>query len=517
MKVLIVDDETLTREGLVSSIDWESLNIHKIFQADDGIHGLETARLEKPDIILSDVRMPRMDGIRMAEELRKILPDSSIIFMSGYSDKEYLKAAIKLKAISYVEKPIDPKEVTQALLEAMENTEFLRRTKRSETLQYEEKTEKLAQLLTYPPRQELSAAKELFRELDLPLTPDTRFTALIVKTAVQLSDLDMPLQKDIFEKFRRNASDVGYHLLITSKHDQFLIFQLFGEEQPSKQKLQELVSALKEMFSPVCNFHIAVGNSVVGIGQAYQSYNDAAVLLQSSFFCPYNSILTSGRAAVSGKELLGKQTERLEQAIDLRDKGNAFEAAEDLFKGLLGCQVLMPSQVKDTYYKLLMVVGNAYGRFKLNPPKASIDENIWGYIDKCVTLLELHQLLTEKLEQLFLRLEEMTSDHSTSYLIKEYIGRHYADSTLSVKSISEYVYRSTSYVCTSFKNETGQTLNQYLTEYRMEIAKQLLEDPRYKISDISSMVGYTDGNYFGKLFKKMVGLSPSEYREKMMQ
>ena len=88
---------------------------------------------------------------------------------------------------------------------------------------------------------------------------------------------------------------------------------------------------------------------------------------------------------------------------------------------------------------------------------------------------------------------------------------------LSVKTISDHVHRSTSYVCTIFKAETDQTLNQFITEYRIEKAKRLLEDPCSKISDISSKVGYTDGNYFSKSFKKYVGLSPSEYRERMLR
>ena len=94
MKLLIVDDEELTRTGLISSIDWDSLGITEILQADDGVNGLEMARLHKPEIILCDVRMPRMTGIAMLERLEKILPDCVPIFMSGYSDKEYLKAAI---------------------------------------------------------------------------------------------------------------------------------------------------------------------------------------------------------------------------------------------------------------------------------------------------------------------------------------------------------------------------------------------------------------------------------------
>ena len=85
MKLLIVDDEELTRTGVISSLDWSSLGIDEVIQADDGVHGLETARLYKPEIILCDVRMPRMDGITMLERLEKLLPDSVAIFMSGYS------------------------------------------------------------------------------------------------------------------------------------------------------------------------------------------------------------------------------------------------------------------------------------------------------------------------------------------------------------------------------------------------------------------------------------------------
>ena len=104
MKLLIVDDEELTRTGVITSLDWASLGIDEVLQADDGVHGLETARLCKPEIILCDVRMPRMDGISMLERLEKILPDTVPIFMSGYSDKEYLKAAIKLKDLFLFQK-----------------------------------------------------------------------------------------------------------------------------------------------------------------------------------------------------------------------------------------------------------------------------------------------------------------------------------------------------------------------------------------------------------------------------
>lgn len=120
MKLLIVDDEELTRSGLVSSIDWEKLGITEIRQASDGIYGLQEARDFLPDIVLCDVRMPRMNGITMLEQIETFLPQVAGIFMSGYSDKEYLKAAIKLKAINYIEKPIDPAEIAETIQKAVE-------------------------------------------------------------------------------------------------------------------------------------------------------------------------------------------------------------------------------------------------------------------------------------------------------------------------------------------------------------------------------------------------------------
>ena len=121
MKLLIVDDEELTRTGVISSIDWQSIGIQEVLQADDGINGIEMARVHRPDIVLCDVRMPRLDGIAMLEQLEEILPDIVPVFMSGYSDKEYLKAAIKLKAVNYIEKPLNPVEIRDAIVEARDS------------------------------------------------------------------------------------------------------------------------------------------------------------------------------------------------------------------------------------------------------------------------------------------------------------------------------------------------------------------------------------------------------------
>lgn len=119
MKILLVEDEMLTRDGLMMSIPWEELGVKEVFTAEDGEEGLELAGRHKPDIIMTDVRMPRMDGITMAFEIRKTNKKCHFIFISGYCDKEYLKSAIQLSAINYIEKPVEIDEVIAALKKAM--------------------------------------------------------------------------------------------------------------------------------------------------------------------------------------------------------------------------------------------------------------------------------------------------------------------------------------------------------------------------------------------------------------
>lgn len=115
MKVLLVEDEELTRDGLKACIPWEHLGITQLEIAEDGEEGLEKAKEFLPDIVLADVRMPRMDGITMAFEIKKVLKSCRFIFISAYCDKEYLKSAIQLSAINYIEKPIVPGEIIEAL------------------------------------------------------------------------------------------------------------------------------------------------------------------------------------------------------------------------------------------------------------------------------------------------------------------------------------------------------------------------------------------------------------------
>lgn len=517
MKILIVDDERLTREGLMTSIDWKSLGILDVLLADDGLHGLELARQQKPEIVLSDIRMPRMDGILMSEKIKELMPDTSIIFMSGYSDKEYLKAAIKLKAINYVEKPLDPLEVEEAILEAIEENKQINRTKHSETLHSLEKASRLAMMLTYPTKNN-SDIDDLLKNYPTDIQDSMNFTTIIVK----FTNSSNEFRDTLFEETNTHLRLLlfKYHMQYISviKHEQHVVYHIYGNVKPSSDIIDKVGHFLQKEFAVFGKFFIAIGTTVNSIYKVYDSYSSAVILMQSSFFYDYNSILFKRPNITGTSNLFTDPAPQYNESLSSKNQEDTNRILKEILQSFKNSNIFLPNQVKDIYYKLFMILQNACKKLQISSSHNILEnESILEYLEEFQTLEDLHQSLCLKTEDFYMSLENQIPENSTIYLIKDFIRNNYCNENISVKDISEHVYLSASYVCTLFKTETGQTLNQYITEYRMEKARQLLADSRNKITDISSKVGYTDGNYFSKSFKKIVGLSPSEYREKMVR
>ncbi|MEY8356068.1 response regulator [Lachnospiraceae bacterium 54-53] len=518
MKLLIVDDEELTRIGLISSIDWESLGIFQLFQAEDGISGLRIAKEVKPEIVLCDVRMPRMDGIRLVERLEKLLPNSAFIFMSGYSDKEYLKAAIRLKAVNYVEKPLDPAEVKCSVKDAWHSVRQNMKTVKNELFYSRGTASSFAAALTRPYKDSRETISALAGELGLKITPHSSFTSFVVK--LEQSQADLSHMDHMLTDLEAILSHSSMKVFYVSKYIQYHIFHLLSPALPSRGSLERIGTFLKNCFDRTCAFHISRGETYTGIGKAYESYASAVSLMQSSFFFDSGTLFTSEIiTAGSGNRPEGIPDNRyvclLSEALLSKDRNTGRELLLRLYEDFYRRNDVFPHEARDLYYKLLMTLEDCRQQLRLAP--AMEPENAMKLVESCFCFSQLHQRLVQKTELLFEAAQTRMPENSTVFLIKDYIHSHYGDESLSVRDIGSQVFLSASYVCTYFKNETGQTINQYLTDFRMKKAKELLADPRYQIADISSRVGYSNGNYFSKSFKKLTGLSPSDYREKMLR
>ena len=516
MRILIADDENLTRAGLISSINWHSLPFDQIDQADDGVNALQLAKTHLPDVLLTDIRMPRMNGIELAERIQELNPNCSIIFMSGYSDKEYLMAAIKLRAVRYVEKPINPVEVMEALTESVNTILQTQVHIKSKALLSKEAAAKFALNLSrkgYDLRTDASIDEANLRGM---IHSSTFFTTFIIKIFPNMNtsaeDIISSSLEDIYSLIEKKHLQKLHFI----KNDSILVLHIFGNERPEDTALLKLGKDIKSLLPVEVNFFLAIGKTVSGPEKVYLSYNSAVILLQSSFFYEYGSILTQDRSLETLTNNYPYEfADKFNEAIINENVSFAYELAESFFLNLQHNHSLLANTIKDVYYKLFLQINSIQYKRKLQTESSAMDsKSLLESISGCNILSELHQLLLDKIADFEKILQAAQLDNSTIFLIRDYISKHYSDYTLSIKDISEHVHLSSSYLCTVFKTETGKTLNQYLTDFRLEKAKQLLSDPRNKISEISSRVGYSDGNYFGKCFKKEVGLSPSEYREK---
>lgn len=513
MKLLIVDDEKITRDGLISSISWEDLGIHSIAQADDGIHALEIAGEFHPDIVLSDIRMPRLNGIDMAYKLQKMNPNLSLIFMSGYSDKEYLKAAIRLKAVTYVEKPIDPEEISSAIKDACKEVEQLQKSADSAALSISYSRSRLAESLSNSPRasQPFPHAEDL--DFSFPLEDNTPFFSLIIKFWSPPAD-QYDNAGQLSSRLTASLENQKLQEIHFIKQERLFICHIWGFREFSNSRKELLGADLIRILNEYgLKYHILIGKNVSGARNIFNSYNSAVIEMQNSFFYPENTcwIYQHHDNYAPFPDLSELQIHsRFYDSLLKKEQDLTISVVENLFQQLLTQKNVLPNQIKELYYSLFQDIRKAYTALQI---EFSGKDNFWGIISACESIFQLQELLLDRINTFFSDSESRVEENSTIYLIKDFIAKHYQDESLSIKDISAHVFLSSSYVCTIFKNETGMTLNQYLTDYRIERAKKLLADPRNKISDISAAVGYSDGNYFGKTFKKMVGVSPSEYRE----
>lgn len=524
MKLLIVDDETLTRNGLINSLPWDDYGINEILQADDGLKGLELALKEQPEIVICDVRMPRMDGIKMANRIKEKYPDTIIIFMSGYSDKEYLKAAIKLQAINYLEKPLVIEEVQQTVIKAIQSLKRIKQNQKNAKWQYLETSARLALLLTSPYNKNHSLIEDLCKELNLLNMDKTYFTTFLIRI-IGDDNLYVEKVKESYVNIRNFLSRYQFQSLNIERNNKYFVLHVLGSNSPRSKDLSEIAEYIHQELTGLHGHFLSYGDTVYGIQNAYHSYEDAVYLMQSSFF--YGTKITLHNGNIKKKKNHDEISNFFEvdysseyyDALLVKNKDEAFLILQKLYDFFNENNQVLVVQAKDIFYKLYTLLQNACRKMQFPDDYFSefVSENIISYMEHFNSYSQMHWDLVTKTSFYFEHANIVYEENATIFMIKEYISKNYQNENLSVKDISEHVHFSTSYVCTFFKNETGKTLNQYIMEYRMEKAKKLLQDPRYRITEISAKIGYNDGNYFGKSFKKYVGLSPSEYREKMLK
>lgn len=527
MNLLIVDDEFYSRDNIREMLPWEQYGISKIEEADDGVNALKICDNYKPDIVLTDIKMPRMDGIELSFKLKQYFPDCAIIFMSGYCDKEYLKSAIKLKAISYIEKPIEKDEIIEAVKSAVDSVN-LNLSNRQKSIKIAIENNELLYMIHNKLALSLIGkninAKEIqnhFSNVGIKLPLSGYFITILVKLYnVDNLDLDEYTQLNslLFSTVQDLSEETSVNTIYTLKDNYILLHiydNIFNETLSFKEKINNFCLLLKtNLNTHNLIFIICAGNIETELSDINRSYHSAASSIQHAFFKEPNCICFNESS--SPNKYIFKDTVIDEYKTNLISSSAEYTLC--FIKGFTAdirkYEGTSDNEVRKYYFRLLYELLNLSYKKSVDVfPEFLGEHELWQHILSINFLSELSDFLFERTRRFFILLKEKVDNNGPVDMIIKYIHKNYQNDTLSVTLLSNELKLAPTYISWVFKKKTGKNLNKYITEYRIEKAKELLGKKSVKVCDISALVGYRDSNYFAKLFKKHTGQSPSEYRE----
>lgn len=525
--ILIVDDEKHTRESIRDFIPWTELGINRVVVAKNGVEALEEAEKAHPEIILCDVRMPRMDGIEFAGHVRNLLPRSRILFLSGFADKSYLKSAIELRADRYVEKPINYTELTQAVRDALHL--YLKENAR------EQEIHQLRERLD-------SNLPHLFNDWVYGLLSEGGHAAFYDRLLTEASD-HLPgfprrghflcasarlywhkghnAKKDRLTSFRSRLSteaELGtVKLLVAASPDGDELVLILADSAVMLPSLpmglfRRILEKTEQLSDGDFTVALGIGLPVQSPSSLRSSYRQAADLSQRSFYHGFGQIYSEGSPLE--EDFIPDETFTDSFFTLFPEKMDELELLlKDLGKRLANESIYFPDAVKKYFGGLLMET--AFEARRSDAGGSGLSQKVPVFLKDIQQSMTLEAMLTHFFNAVKALREEPEQSERYNEKIREAIGfirEHYMEPELSLQAIADGLYLNQNYLCTLFKKQTGKTLNDFITETRLEAARHLLRKSGARMYEIAEKTGFGDPNYFATLFKKYTGLTPTQYK-----
>ncbi|MBD5520754.1 MAG: response regulator [Lachnospiraceae bacterium] len=536
--VLLVDDEEEVFEVIRKKLDWESIGFRVVGYARNGVEALEMAEELQPDVVMSDIKMPYMDGLTLCRKLKELYPTMKVIIFSGFDDFEYAKEAIKIEAEEYILKPINANELREVYERIKINLDRELDEKRNIDKLREYYMESLPVLQEnfytslIEGRITGDAIEEYARNYQVELTgPYYVVTVLhISKTNPATEDViaDPILLAMSVEKLAKEQLTGKWNSkVVTYLGDIIVITQLSSED--SITQFTDKMDRICQMAKRVCKARVTAGighicNQPAQLPMSYQGAQNAI-----SYRVLYGTTRAINIAETDPRENADIPWEEpyIREIIKKIKMGEAESLQEAIKEFISKLSVSKMSLQK--YRILIMELITEIFRFSANNQinldvilgENSTDEN--NDIYTMAMQLESSDALGEWLSETCLKLQKQIlnerRDTTKSFVTKaiEYVKEHYSDQDLSIETVCSYLNVSAAYFSTVFKKETGKTFINYLTDYRMEEAENLLLMENEKTYIIAQKVGYSDPNYFSYAFKKQFGMSPSKYKTSKLE
>ena len=532
LKVFLVEDESLIREGLRNNIPWEQYGYRLVGDAADGEMALPLIRKTRPDVIITDIKMPFMDGLSLSKVVSAEFPKVKIIIISGHDDFEYARQAIEVGVEQYLLKPITKMTLKKVLLELREKIE-----QDMEQEDYQAKFQ--AEMHAYEQfarrrffekvlEGELSV-QEIYEEaakLSLELTASCYNLMFF-----SVQEKNQGYQTEKTEKYSRQQDEILHYFL---RHPQYILFSwnvgcygvLIKSETDMMQVLTEnCINQIQEVCEDEeseVNWYVAVGKPVERLSLLHECYESVNRLFAHRFVMPDAHILTENRLA---DYLTGQEDGRLEHVSpanmdpevirDFLAKGSMGEIDNFVESYLRSVGEALESRVFRDYVVLNIRFATIAYIESIGSGKEEHSEKLSNqYPDMNRGKDEVNDYFADMLRAAMTIRDEKSDFQSRKMMRKalEYIDENYAKENLSLNEVADEVKVSANYFSAVFSQNMQKTFVEYVTAKRMEKAKKLLRNTEKSFGEIAMEVGYKDAHYFSFVFKKTQKCSPREYR-----
>ena len=513
IKLLLVDDEPTTRNGLVKHIPWKTLGIDELWEVSDGFEAMKIAEEVEPDIVVSDIKMPGMEGTIFCTHLLGRFPGCKVIFISGYSNEEYLKAAIKIHALSYIEKPIDLETLKAELRKAVEMCLEERKNMEvvNESLPYF-KQRILADLIQKDCNVDTTEGQLI--AAGIPVNTDGIYVVLIIDCYMEGESFpEDSLMFLLMETAEKLFSDIFCLVAITNRGQITVVLENCGIDMQYQRLYNEMKKIVAE-YQADADIFIAVGETVTGFRNISLSYSMALEAGKCVFYKGYGHIVFSSETTKLSSDIEEGPMVCF-QNLMFEDEKILIEQVETLCEHLREQGRSAINDVKNYYFNLILTLFHEASKLGVSLKEMTKSHRIylWEAVYDFRTIDKATEFLTDAIRFVMSSRAERNLKQKTIDKVQKFVDENY-EKKCSIQVIANYINLSPTYLSYLYKAVTDSTLNEYITAVRVEKSKDYLRNKRIKLFEVAKCVGYNDPNYYAKVFKKLTGATPSSFREK---
>lgn len=536
MKVFLVEDEYIVREGIKNNIDWEKNGYDFCGEASDGELAFPMISEKRPDIVITDIRMPFMDGIELSRMIKEEYPEIKIIILSGHEEFEYAKAAIQIGVEEYLLKPINGDEllqvvnrVAQKIKEENESRETLQEGEGDENFEYA-KRQLLSSLID--DNASLSDAMEQGKKIHLNLMAQC-YNIMMLK--LQRKNKEQGFSQRILELYKTMEDTLkeqdGQSIMFDRAPEGKVILFMGSGEEEIRRNMDVFAGQFREIlpeYEDVTYFG-SVGVPVMRLRELGESYEAASHGFSYRFLTEPNQIVDNHTVfdqtrnekkfscSIGSVDIQNLDKQKIESFLKGGEMDEIHFFVEEYMKntGDAGKNSMIFRQyiVMDMFFAASHFLTQITdGREQLGELFESPEQMQKIVSDLEATVVYIKELFTKVMQVR----DAQTTEHNSDVVenAKKYISENYHDEELTLNTVAHEVNVSPNHLSAMFSQKTGQTFVKYLTDVRMHRAKELLKCTSKRSNEICEEVGYRDPHYFSHLFKKNVGCSPIQYRER---